>query len=89
MCNYVKDQLLTVDILWEVAYRVFKEALHLDLLEDFNATKADLVGLKNDILTIWKSRDKYKMSSLRPTFVPSSVRASKRKSMLGDTFSPL
>ena len=70
MCEYVKDKLLMVDILWEVAYRVFKEALCLNLLEDFNATEADLMKLKNDILTTWKSRDKYKTSSLGPTFVP-------------------
>ena len=89
VCDYVKDKSLMVDVLWEVAYGVFKEALCLNLLEDFNATKADLVELKNDILTTWKSRDKHRMSSLGPTFIPSSVWASERKSTLGDTFSPL
>ena len=69
----VKDKSLTVNVLWEVAYGVFKEALHLNLLEDFNATEADLVELKNDILATWKSRDKHKMSSLRPTFIHSST----------------
>ena len=39
-----------VDVLWEVAYGVFKEVLHLNLLEDFNATEADLMDLKNNIL---------------------------------------
>ena len=77
-----------VNMLWEVAYGVFKEALHLNLLEDFIATKADLMELKNDILATWKSRDKHKTSSLGPTFIPSSARASERKSTLGDTFSP-
>ena len=43
VCDYVKDQSLMVDVLWEVAYGVFKEALHLNSLEDFNATKADLM----------------------------------------------
>ena len=67
----------------------FKEALKLDLLEDFNATEADLMELKDEILTAWKSRDKHKTLSLGPTFIPSSVRASeKKKSTLGDTFSP-
>ena len=88
VCDYVKDKSLMVNVLWEVAYRVFKEALHLNLLEDFNATEADLMELKNDILATWKSRDKHKTLSLRPTFIPSSVRASERKSTLGDTFSP-
>ena len=87
--DYVKNQSLTVDVLWEVAYGVFREALCLDSLEDFNTTKADLVELKDNILTTWKSRDRCKTSSLRPTFIPSSVRASeKKKSTLGDTFSP-
>ena len=87
--DYVKDKLLMVNVLWEVAYGVFKEALYLDLLEDFNATKADLMELKNDILTTWKSRDKHKALSLGPTFIPSSVRASERKSTSGDSFFPL
>ena len=86
VCDYVKGQSLTVDVLWEVAYGVFKEVLCLDSLEDFNATKADLMDLKNDILTTWKSRDKHRTSSLRPMFIPSSARASERRSMLGDTF---
>ena len=89
VCNYVKGKLLMVNVLWEVAYGVFKEAPCLDLLKDFNATKADLMGLKNDILTTWKSGDKHKTLSLRPTFIPSSARASDRKSTFSDTFSPL
>ena len=74
-----------VDMLWEVAYGVFKEALCLNSLEDFNATEADLMELKDDILTTWKSRDKHRTSSLGPTFTPPSARASEKKSMLGDT----
>ena len=68
---------------------VLKEALNLNSLEDFNTTEADLMELKDDIFTAWKSRDKCKTSSLRPTFIPSSVRASeKKKSTLCDNFSP-
>ena len=88
VCDYVKGQSLMVDVLWEVAYGVFKEVLCLNSLEDFNTTEADLMDLKNDILTTWKSRDKHRTLSLGPTFIPSSARASKRKSTLGDTFSP-
>ena len=44
--------------------------------------------LKDNILSIWKTKDKHKTSSLRPTFVPLSARASEKKSTLGDTFSP-
>ena len=86
--DYVKGQSLTVNVLWEVAYGVFKEILHLNSLEDFNATQADLMDLKNDILTTWKSRDKHRTSSLRPMFTPSSVGPSEKKSTLGDTFTP-
>ena len=76
-------------MLWEVAYGVFKEALKLDSLEDPSATEADLMELKDEILTAWRSRDKHKTSSLGPTFIPSSVRDSKKKkSTLGNTFSP-
>ena len=38
-----------VNVLWEVAYGVSHEALHLDSLEDFNATEADLMDMKNNI----------------------------------------
>ena len=57
-----------VNLLWEVAYRVFKEVLCLDSLEDFNATEADLMDLKNNILTMWESRDRHRTSSLGPIF---------------------
>ena len=77
-----------VNMLWEVAYRVCHEVLCLDSLEDFNATKADLMDLKNDILTMWESRDRCRTSSLRPTFTPSSVSASEKGSTLGKTFTP-
>ena len=86
--NYIKDRALTVDLLWEVVYGVFREALCLDSLEDFNATEADLMELKDNILSIWKARDKHKTSSFRPMFVPSSARASEKKSTVGDTFLP-
>ena len=37
---------------------VCHEALCLDSLEDFNATEADLMDMKNKILAMWKSRDR-------------------------------
>ena len=77
-----------VDVLWEVAYGVFKEALCVNSVEDFNTTKADLMELKDDILATWKSRDKCRTWSLGPMFIPSSARASEKKSTLHDTFCP-
>ena len=65
-----------------------KEVLCLDSLEDFNATEADLMELKNNILTTWESRDRHRTSSLRPTFTPSSMGASEKGSTLGETFTP-
>ena len=51
--------------------------------------EVDLMELKDNILSIWKARDKHKTSSLGPTFVLLSARAGKKKkSTLGDTFSP-
>ena len=88
VCEYIKDQTLMVDVLWEVAYRVCHEVLHLDSLEDFNATKVDLMDLKNDILTMLESRDRHRTLSLRPTFTPSSTSASEKGSTLGKTFTP-
>ena len=88
VCDYIRTRALTVNVLWEVVYRVFREALHLDSLEDFNATEADLGELKDQILSIWKAKDKHKTSSLGPTFVLSSAGASKKKSTLGATFLP-
>ena len=88
VCKYIKDQSLMVNVLWEVAYGVCHEVLCLDSLEDFNATKADLMDLKNDILTTWESRDRCRTSSLRPTFTPLSVSASEKGSTLGKTFTP-
>ena len=88
VCEYIKGQSLTVNMLWEVAYGVCKEVLHLDSLEDFNATKVDLMELKNDILTMWESRDRCRTLSLRPTFTLSSAGASSKRSTLGDTFTP-
>ena len=88
VCEYVKGQSLMVNMLWEVAYGVCKEVLCLDSLEDFNATEADLMELKNYILAMWESRDRHKTSSLRPTFTPSSVGVSEKRSTLGDTFTP-
>ena len=40
VCEYTKDQALTVNVLWEIAYSVCHETLRLDLLEDFNATRS-------------------------------------------------
>ena len=77
-----------VNVLWEVAYGVCHEVLHLDSLEDFNATETDLVYLKNDILTTWESSDRCRTSSLGPTFTPSSTSASEKGSTLGKTFTP-
>ena len=88
VCEYIKGQSLMVNVLWEVAYRVCREVLCLDSLEDFNATKADLMELKNDILTMWESRDRHRTLSLGPTFTPSSTGASNKRSTLGDTFTP-
>ena len=44
--------------------------------------------LKDNILSIWKAKDKCKTSSLRPMFVLFLVRSSEKKSTSGDTFSP-
>ena len=74
-------------MLWEIAYSIHKESLCLDSLEDFNATKADIMHMKEDILATWKSRDARKTSSLRPTFV-SSADSRGRGSTLGKTFIP-
>ena len=87
VCEYAKDQALTVNVLWEVAYGVCHEALHLDSLEDFNATKADLMGMKDDILAMWKSRDVRRTLSLGPTFI-SSLDSKGQGSTLGRTFIP-
>ena len=87
VCEYAKDQALTVNVLWEVAYGVCNEALHLNSLEDFNATEADLMGMKDDILAMWKSWDRRRTSSLRPTFI-SSADSKGQGSTLGKTFIP-
>ena len=80
---------LTVDMLWEVVYRVFREALHCDSLEDINAMEVDLMELKDNILSIWKAKDECKTSSLGPMFIPLSPMASKKKkSTLGNIFCP-
>ena len=63
------------------------EALHLDSLEDFNATEADLMSMKDDILATWKSRDVRKTSSLGPMFI-SSADSKSQGSTLGRTFVP-
>ena len=76
-----------VNMLWDIASSLHHEALHLDSLEDFNATEADLMSMKDDILATWKSRDVRKTSSLRPTFV-SSADSRSQGSTLGRTFIP-
>ena len=88
VCEYVRDQTLTINVLWEVAYGVCHEALCLDSLEDFNATEADLMDMKNNILATWKSRDKCRTLSLRPTFTSSSMGSKEQGSTLGKTFTP-
>ena len=75
-------------MLWEVAYGVCHEALCLDSLEDFNATEADLMDMKNNILATWKSRDRRRTSSLGPTFISSSADSKEQESTLGKTFTP-
>ena len=59
----------------------------LNSLEDFNATEADLMSMKDDILAMWKSRDVRKTSSLGPTFI-SSADSKSQGSTLGRTFIP-
>ena len=76
-----------VNVLWEIAYGLHHESLCLDSLEDFNATEANLMSMKDDILVTWKSRDARKTSSLRPTFI-SSVDSRSQGSTLGRTFIP-
>ena len=87
VCEYARDKPLTLNVLWDIAYNIHKESLHLDSLEDFNATEADIMHMKEDILAMWKSRDARKTSSLRPTFV-SSADSRSRGSTLGKTFIP-
>ena len=58
---------------------VCHEVLCLNSLEDFNATEADLMDLKNDILATWESRDRCRTSSLRPYIHPLHPRVPARK----------
>ena len=74
-----------VNVLWDIAYSLHHEALHLDSLEDFNATEADLMSMKDDILATWKSKDVRKTLSLGPTFI-SSVDSKSQGSTLERTF---
>ena len=87
VCEYARDKPLTLNLLWDIAYSIHKESLRLDTLEDFNATEADIMHLKESILSTWKSRDVRKTSSLGPTFV-SSADSRSRGSTLGKTFTP-
>ena len=87
VCKYTRDKALTVNVLWEIAYGLHHESLHLDSLEDFNATEANLISMKDDILATWKSRDVRKTLSLRPTFI-SSMDARSQGSTLKKTFIP-
>ncbi len=87
VCEYARDKPLTLNLLWDIAYSIHKESLRLDTLEDFNATEADIMRLKESILSTWKSRDARKTSSLGPTFV-SSADSRSRESTLGKTFTP-
>ena len=88
VCKYARDQALTVNMLWEVAYDVCHEALHLNSLEDFNATEADLMDMKNNILSTWKSRDRRRTSSLGPMFTSLSMDSKEQGSTLGKTSTP-
>ena len=85
VCEYMREKALTVNILWDIAYGLHHEALCLDSLEDFNATEADLMSMKDNILAKWKSRDARKTLSLGPTFV-SSADSKGQGSTLGRTF---
>ena len=76
-----------VNVLWDTAHGLHHEALHLDSLEDFNATEADLMSMKDDILAMWMSKDVRKTSSLRPMFI-ASVDSRSQGSTLGKTFIP-
>ena len=87
ICEYMRDKPLTVNVLWEIGYGIHQESLCLDSLEDFNATEADIMRMKDDILATWKSRDVRKISSLRPTFI-SSADSRSQGSTLGKTFIP-
>ena len=88
VCDFVGARALTLNLLWEVMQGVFREALHLDSLDDFDATEADLKELKDKILSIWKSNNKSKTSTLGPTFVPSTAWTREKKFTLGSTFLP-
>ena len=87
VCEYVRDKALTVNVLWDIAYSLHHEAFRLDSLEDFNATEADLMSMKDNILAMWKSRDARKTSSLGPMFI-SSTDSKAQGSTLGRTFIP-
>ena len=87
VCEYARDKPLTISVLWEIAYGIHKESFCLDSLQDFNATEADIMRMKEDILAMWKSRDMRKTSSLGPTFI-SSADSRSRESTLGKTFIP-
>ena len=87
VCEYVRDKPLTLNMLWEIAYSIHKESLCLDSLEDFNATEADIMCMKEDILATRKSRVTRKTLSLRPTFI-SSADSRSQGSTLGKTFIP-
>ena len=83
----MRDKALMVNVLWDTVCGLHHKALCLDSLEDFNATEADLMSMKDDILATWKSRDARKTSSLGPTFV-TSVDSRSQGSTLGKTFIP-
>ena len=87
VCEYTRDKPLMINVLWGIAYSIHQESLHLDSLEDFNATKANIMRMKDDILATWKSRDMRKTLSLRPMFI-SSADSRSWGSTLGKTFIP-
>ena len=87
VCKYARDKPLMISMLWEIAYGIHTESLHLDSLEDFGATEADVMHMQENILATWKSRDTRKTSSLGPMFI-SSADSRSQGSTLGKTFIP-
>ena len=66
VCDYIGTRSLTVDMLWEVVYGVFREALCLESLEDFNASEVDLGEMKDKILSSGRPRISARLHPLGP-----------------------
>ena len=52
------------------------------------AVSRQVLDMKNDILTMWDSKDRCRTLSLRPTFTSTSMSANEKGSTLGKTFTP-